>query len=153
MYSIKEPQNIDIVFPNDFCPDDDSKILDLPASYAWKKDRFIFVYPKPSNVFTRVLAIQQTVIVSEKFFEKGKDYAVICDVRNANQIDKETRDYYSSPEAAKDLFAFVFIVDSIFSQVIANFFINMKTTPIPVRMFNDVAKAENWLNELKVRKD
>jgi len=153
LYTIQKPQNINLVFPNDFKPDDETKILDLPSSYVWKKDSLIFVYPKPNTFLTRDFAIQQTVIVSELFFEKGNKYAIICDVRKSNPIDKETRDYYSSPEAAKDLFAFVFIVDSIFSQVIANFFINMKATPIPVRMFNDINKADNWLNELKIRID
>ncbi|GEM_PF-5771102 len=153
MYTIQKPQNINLVFPNDFKPGDETKVLDLPSSYIWKKDSFIFVYPKPNTVLTRDLAIQQTAIVSELFFEKENKYAIVCDVRKSNPIDKETRDYYSSPEAAKDLFAFVFIVDSIFSQVIANFFINMKTTPIPVRMFNDINKADNWLNELKIRND
>ena len=68
-------------------------------------------------------------------------------------MDNETRDFYSSEEASKDLFAFVFVVDSIFSQLIANFFVNLKTMPVPVRMFNKIIKAENWLNDLKIRQE
>jgi len=147
--SIHKPRNIDIVYPSDFKPDSFSSIIELPATIVWNKNNFIYVYPKPGMNLNKKLAIEQTKIVSNVFFKEGQSYAIICDVRKASQLDQETRDYYSSPEASKNLFAFVFIVDSIFSQLIANIFINMKTTPVPVRMFNGVDKANNWLNDLQ----
>ena len=153
MHLIKKPQNIDIVFPEDFCPDDNSDIIVLPATYVWKKNQLIYIYPKPNKIFDIELAKEQTRAVSDLFIVRGKKYALICDVRKAKQIDNETRGYYSSEEASKDLYAFVFIVDSIFSQLIANFFVNLKSMPIPVRMFNNFNKAQNWLNDLKVITD
>ena len=153
MYSIIEPQNIDLVFPIDFCPDDNTDIIELPATYVWKKNQLIYIFPKPNKIFNVELAKQQSRAVSDLFMIEGKKYALICDVRKAKQIDNETRDYYSSEEASKDLYAFVFVVDSIFSQLIANFFVNLKTMPIPVRMFNKISKAENWLNDLKIRQE
>ena len=153
MHLIKKPQNIDIVFPEDFYPDDNSDVIVLPATYVWKKNQLIYIYPKPNKIFDIKLAKEQTRAVSDLFIVRGKKYALICDVRKAKQIDNETRGYYSSEEASKDLYAFVFIVDSIFSQLIANFFVNLKSMPIPVRMFNNFNKAQNWLNDLKVRND
>ena len=153
MHLIKKPQNIDIVFPEDFYPDDNSDVIVLPATYVWKKNQLIYIYPKPNKIFDIKLAKEQTRAVSDLFIVRGKKYALICDVRKAKQIDNETRGYYSSEEASKDLYAFVFIVDSIFSQLIANFFVNLKSMPIPVRMFNNFNKAQNWLNDLKVITD
>jgi len=153
LHLIKKPQNIDIVFPEDFYPDDNSDVIVLPATYVWKKNQLIYIYPKPNKIFDIKLAKEQTRAVSDLFIVRGKKYALICDVRKAKQIDNETRGYYSSEEASKDLYAFVFIVDSIFSQLIANFFVNLKSMPIPVRMFNNFNKAQNWLNDLKVITD
>ena len=113
----------------------------------------IYVFSKPDKVFNVDLAKEQSRVVSDLFMVDGNKYALICDVRKAKQIDNKTRDFYSSEESSKDLFAFVFVVDSIFSQLIANFFVNLKTMPIPVRMFNKISKAEDWLNDLKIRQD
>ena len=153
LHLIKQPRNINIVFPEDFCPDENSDVIELPATYVWKKNQLIYIFPKPDKVFNVDLAKEQSRVVSDLFMLTGKKYALICDVRKAKQIDNETRDFYSSEEASKDLFAFVFVVDSIFSQLIANFFVNLKTMPIPVRMFNKISKAENWLNDLKISQD
>jgi len=143
--------DVETVFPKDCTPQIEDSVIELPATYVWKKNQFIYIYPKPNETFNVQLARDQSRAIRDLFFVKESKYALICDVRKAKQIDNETRDYYSSEEASKDLFAFVFIVDSIFSQIIANFFVNLKSMPIPVRMFNSPDKAEKWLNELKFR--
>lgn len=136
------------IFPLDYRPKIDTPVLDLESSFCWKEDNIIFIFPKIDKPFNKKIAVRQNLRVKKELMEMGKLYCMVCDVRNSEPIDKETREYYGSKEAGENLSAFIFIVDSAFSRVIANFFLNLKKATVPIKMFNKVSEAKKWSNKL-----
>lgn len=75
----------------------------------------------------------------------GARTSVLVDMRGVQSQSKEARAYFNAPEIAKDLSAVALLVSSPVSRVIANFFLGVRTQPVPTRMFDDEASARAWL--------
>lgn len=131
-------------FPKDFRPKNGVEVHELWCSYMWSEGHLVFIYPKPEIEHNVDAARKQTSLFHEKIVDKGKQYALICDTRNTNPIDKKCRDYYSSDIAAQNVSAFSFLVDSKFSMVIANFFLGLTTLKVKIKMFTSTSQAVSW---------
>ena len=68
-------------------------------------------------------------------------------------MDKEARDFLSSPAGNAGLRAGAIVLDSPFSIVLSNFFLTVNKPNIPARIFRETAAALAWLqpflNEFK----
>jgi len=131
-------------YPNDFMPDVGVEVHDLYGSYMWTKAHVVYILPKPGIEHTVALAKEQIKQFQAKVVENDKQYALICDIRQSDPIDKECRNYYLSDKATKNVVSFSFLVDSQFSMVMANFFIGLTTLKVKVKMFSSAPKAVNW---------
>ena len=131
-------------FPADFKPDRGVVVHDLSGSSMWAEGEMVYIYPKPGIKHDISIAKEQTKVFQQKIVEKGKQYALICDMRHINPIDKQCRDYYSSDGPAQNVSVFSFLVDSKFSMVIANFFLGMTTLKVKVKMFTSTSQAVSW---------
>jgi hypothetical protein len=130
---------------NDFEPPKKTEVYDLETTICWIHDGIFWVKTKKNKEHMVKHAREQLEIL-QKFAlgDNTQKFPIICDVRDGSPLKKAVRDFYSSPDSAKNSKQFAFIVQSSVSKVIANFFINQRTLPIPVKMFTDVKLAWQW---------
>ena len=133
-----------ISFPADFKPNNGAVVHELLGSSIWAEGDVVYIYPKPGIEHDISIAKEQTIVFQQEIVEQDKQYALICDIRHTNPIDKECRDYYSADGAAQNVSSFSFLVDSKFSMVMANFFIGLTTLKVKVKMFTSTSQAVSW---------
>jgi hypothetical protein len=93
------------------------------------------------------LAIAHDIVSSRLAFAKGKSYPTMIISHGIISMDRPAREYLSSASATKGLIATAIVVNSEFHRIVGNFFISVNRTPMPVRIFRDVARAEKWLQK------
>jgi hypothetical protein len=62
----------------------------------------------------------------------------------------EARDFLASEEACIDIIATALCVDSVLGDYNSSFFISINKPAIPIKIFNDEAKAKEWLEQFVV---
>lgn len=117
---------------------------ELHSSYMWTEDDLVYIYPKTGVTHNVTSAKEQTRLFQEQMVKNDRQYALICDIRHSDPIDKECRDYYVSDAATRNVGSFSFLVDSKFSMVMANFFIGLSSLKIKVKMFTSSSRAISW---------
>lgn len=80
-----------------------------------------------------------------------KKYFVIVDARAVFHSEADVRDYYASSEYAKYRYADAFIVKSLATRLMVNFYISFNKPSIPTKTFTDPEEATRWINELRQR--
>jgi len=130
---------------SDFEPPKKTEVHDLETTICWMHDGIFWAKTK-KNTEHRVEHAKEQIEILQLFATNNnvQMIPVICDVRNGSPLKKDVRDFYSSPIAAENIKQFAFIVESSVSKVIANFFVNKRKLPIPVKMFTDVKLALEW---------
>ena len=69
----------------------------------------------------------------------------LSDIRNLSQVNRETRTYGVSEEAASVVSASALLVGSPVSRMVGNFFLRVSRPPYPTQLFTSEAKAIEWL--------
>jgi hypothetical protein len=109
-------------------------------------DGIVIAYYK-GGVKINLEVAKEVVLFRHTYFE-GKDFPVlVCDAGMAS-VDKEARDYLSTPEAVKYMNAGALLVSSTFFATIANFFLKvnfMTKLLMPTKMFTNREEAIEWL--------
>lgn len=116
-------------------------IMTQSAKISLREDGIIQVVTLP-GVKSDLEDAKENVAVIAKF-AAGKRRPVLIDMRTSQGIDRETRAYYSSAEGVKSDTALALLVESLVTQVMANFFIGFNKPPVPTRLFTSEAVA--WL--------
>ena len=130
---------------NDLQPPETVKVHDLETTICWIHDGIFWVKLKKNEEHTVAHAKEQIAIVQNYTLNENLEkMPIICDVREGIPIKKDVRDFYNSPEAAKNSKQFAFIVQSAVSKVVANFFIQQRKLKLPVKMFTEVSLAHEW---------
>lgn len=62
-------------------------------------------------------------------------------------MDKPARDYLASAQGTEGLLACAIIVTSPFARLLGIYFMSVNKPPIPVKIFRDTSKAEQWLQQ------
>lgn len=130
---------------SEFEPPEKTEVHDLETTICWIHDGIFWVKTKKNNEHKIEHAKEQIEIL--QFFTRNNNVQkipIICDVREGSPLKKDVRDFYSSSQVAQTTKKFAFIVESSVSRVIANFFINKRKLPIPIKMFTDVKLALEW---------
>lgn len=76
---------------------------------------------------------------------EGKPYVVLFEIGNYALVSKEAREFGAKQELGELRKAMAIIVNSLSHRILANFFINVNKPPTPTKVFNDKAKALEWL--------
>ena len=95
-----------------------------------------------------VLDIDQARAATVAMNEVGRGIPrpLFVDFTNMKSQTKECRDYYSkNPEHIKTYSAIAILISNPLSRVFANFFIGLNKPLKPTRLFDDRAKAIEWL--------
>lgn len=97
------------------------------------------------------LKAAKTIVKNRKIIGGEKIRPLLVDGRAVTEMTKEARDYFGSEEGFDLLSASALLVKSPLSSFLANFFlkINLKNSPIPIKVFTDREKALKWLENYK----
>ena len=64
-------------------------------------------------------------------------------------LQKEAREYLASEEGVKGLIAAAYVMDNSFGSFIANFFVSVYKTKIPIKVFTKKEAALKWLEKFR----
>ena len=121
----------------------DAKVFDTKTGISWfDKDGILYSISKK----VPPLNIEETIQITEDFKKmlNGKKVCMLVDVTNSSESNKETRDY-AAQEFPKIVKAIAMVSKSAVGKVLANIFFRIKEQPYPVKMFNTVEEAKQWL--------
>ena len=119
--------------------------LDSPYIYLRIKNRILVgTYTKNLRIN---LAIAKAIVRTRISFTGNKKIPSLIISQGVVSIDKPAREYLSSADATKGLTAAAIVVSSAFSSFLGNFFLAVNKTNIPVKLFSDAVKAEQWLQQ------
>lgn len=77
----------------------------------------------------------------------NKPALMYVDLTNVNNVTKESRDYYASPEAVELLLATAVYTPSHLTRTLFTFFKYFNKPRLPIQYFSDKEKAFHWLNK------
>jgi hypothetical protein len=97
------------------------------------------------------IKIANDVLKSRTLFTTDKPRPMLLDGVRIKGIDKESRDFFSKPEASAGLTATAILVKSRLDKFFANFLIrvNISKASIPIRLFTAKQEALDWLEQYK----
>ncbi len=91
------------------------------------------------------LSIAREIVQSRLAFTENKIFPALIYNQGVISMDKEARQFLSSPEGIKGLKAAAIILDSPFGSFLGNFFLSVNKTSMPVRIFSKTGSASKWL--------
>lgn len=118
-------------------------------AYLWRRGDVITAEVK-ENVEVSVESMNE--LLQEAVRLAGfKKYFVIVDVRAGFHSEADVRDYYADNDYSKYRYADAFIVKSLATRLMVNFYISFNKPSVPAKTFTDPAEAKRWINELRQR--
>ncbi|HXP52637.1 MAG TPA: STAS/SEC14 domain-containing protein [Bacteroidia bacterium] len=126
-------------------PPTDVEVFDSKTGVSWfDKDGILYSISKK----VPALSMEETTKLTEEFKQmlKGKKVCMLVDVTNSSESNKEARDY-AAQELPKVVRAVAMVSKSAVGKMLANIFFKIKEQPYPVKMFNTVEEARQWLKQ------
>lgn len=74
---------------------------------------------------------------------------VLVEVKNVISVRKDAKKYYNLPDSYQNLSAIAMLIDNYIAKTIGNIVFKLHNNPVPTELFNDRAKAINWLEKYK----
>jgi hypothetical protein len=130
--------------------------IPVPGSNKWEtsfalaeiKDGILFItYKKGISVY---LEDAKEMIRNRLLFTGNISYPMLVQDDGISFIAKDARDYMSK-EGTEGLVAGAFLLKSVYSTFLINFYLSVTRPRIPNRMFTDRAKALEWLEQYKAK--
>ncbi|HTB07671.1 MAG TPA: hypothetical protein VK806_12030 [Bacteroidia bacterium] len=129
----------------------------IPGSNKWEtpfalveiKDGIYFCTYKKGVSIT--LEDAKYLIKNRKIFTQNVAYPMLILDDGISFIAKEARDYMSK-EGTEDVLAGAFVLKSVYSTFLINFYLSVTRPKVPNKMFTDPAKALEWLVQFKPKK-
>lgn len=121
------------------------KELETPYVHFKMRDKLLIAtFKKGLKIY---LDIAKEIVSDRLSFTEGKTTVAMVYNQGVVSLDKNARDFFSSPEGNKNLKAGAIMLDSSFTAVLANFFLSVNKPNIPARLFTDSDKAIQWLKK------
>lgn len=118
-------------------------VLELKSYYTWMgKDNIARTCVKDGAEIVLEDAKENSVAVCS--LEGPENFALIVDTRKIKSITKEARDHFSLNGRESRVIAFAILIESPLSRIIGNFFMGLNKPRVPVKLFNQEAKAVEW---------
>lgn len=119
--------------------------IDTPfVLYEIRDNILIATYKKGVKID---LDIARKIVSDRRTVMGNKSMPVMVLNQGVISMDKEARDYLSSPDANKGLIAGAIISDSVFTSILSNFFLSVSKPNIPAKMFTSQEQAMKWLQK------
>lgn len=114
----------------------------------WTEDGILYhVYGEDAEIN---ITIAQHITKNRIKISEGKSWPLLTDARNLRSIDKEARDYWSTPgEGMQFLLAGALVINNPILKLLGNAFTRINRPPRPFRLFTDYNSAKAWLEYYK----
>jgi len=93
------------------------------------------------------LEAARDIVRTRKAFTENIPMPALIISKGLVSIDQPARKYLASAEATEGLVATAIVVNSVFTSFLTNFFLSVNKTTMPVKIFSNVARAEQWLQQ------
>jgi hypothetical protein len=122
----------------------------LDTSYAEFKiqDGVLCMSYKKGLMITQKIA--REIVETRLNFSNHEYFPLLIIDQGIIGMDKSARDHLSSKEGTSKITASALVLNTVYSRVLGNFFIKLTRPTIPVRIFNDKAKAMEWLQAYRM---
>jgi hypothetical protein len=90
-------------------------------------------------------AAMKCVELRTEFIKNDVEYPFCIDARKLKTVTKDARDYFASEKSVQGSKAAAIVFDSIFSRMVANFFLHFNKPKVPIKLFNKMEDAITWL--------
>jgi hypothetical protein len=90
------------------------------------------------------LDVAKFCVESRIFFTKGKNYAILVDMRGIKSTTREAR-HYLATIGATCVKAAALITGSPWNRTLGNIFLTIDKPPVPLKLFTEKEKALEWL--------
>ena len=129
--------------------DDSSEIFENDVMRLEWKEGILHGWYKKGNV---TLDIAKRIVSDRRKFTKNQPVKMIVKQSGLRGIERDARQYLSSPQGIEGVLAGAIIVNSAFETHLANFFLNITVIrpKIPTKLFRTEQEALKWLNNLEV---
>jgi len=97
------------------------------------------------------MTIAKEIVTSRLEFCKHENYPVLMDYDKFKYADKEVR-VYMNTEGLKGIKAGAFLTSSLTVKTFFNFYLSVSKPPVPAKVFNEKAKALQWLAQFAEKK-
>ena len=77
----------------------------------------------------------------------------IADISVVKRVPRETREFFSSPPAGRDLAALAIVINNPVTRTIGNFFLKFHQPEYPCKMFTDIDEATGWIGQFIQRQE
>ncbi len=124
----------------------EKKILNSKFVIFELENEILFANIKSKLKIDKNIAIE--IVKTRMGFTEGKSYPQLIQDMGVISIDREAREYFSS-EGIMGITAGAFLLNSVFSKFLGNFYLKITRPPIPTKIFTDKAKALEWLGKFK----
>lgn len=118
---------------------------DTPYVYYELDDQVLFATYKKGLRINGAIARQ--IVQDRLAFTGNKPVVALVYNLGVISMDKEARDFLSSPSGNKGLIAGAIVLDSVFSITLSNFFLSVNRPNIPSKIFRDTKDALKWLQQ------
>lgn len=117
-------------------------------SYLWLDDDGILIaVNKPKALDTLNDALEKIAIVEQ--LSNGVPRPLLVDATETKSVAREAREAYAQAGTDGKVKALAVVTGSVFSSIIANFFLNFHKPSIPVKLFNSRKPAKEWLMQYR----
>ena len=89
----------------------------------------------------------KAVVRERLFFQNDKNYPHLMHI-NVIDSTREAREFMKK-EGIEGITAGAFVIESIFTKSIINFFLSVSKPQVPTKMFTDRDSAYKWLHQFK----
>lgn len=122
------------------------EVFETKTGKIWQMDNdtLIFETMPGANILLED-SIEHIEIASK--ITKSKKWVMLVDMREVNSVTKEARTYYSDQNVIEGRVAIALLIESYFSQIVANFFIAYSKPDYPIKLFVSKEKAIEWLKD------
>ena len=124
----------------------ENNVLEAAKFFTWMDENGIVkTRVKPSCDIHLEDAIENSKLVNSfELKQNQKGYPLIVDLRELKSITKEARKYFAMKNRETKVIAIAMVVESSFSRMVANFYLGINKPNVPVKLFNEDWKAEEW---------
>lgn len=119
--------------------------FDTPYVYYEVKDQLLIAKYKKGIRIT--VDIAKKIVQERLALTGGRTMVVLVLNMGVASMDKEARDFFSSPAGNAGLAAGAIVIDSTFTAILGNFFLTVNKPNIPARMFTKESQAIQWLQK------
>lgn len=121
-----------------------SEVIETRNARVWLGDDGIVRNEQKPGAEETLDDAKETIAATWKV-SKGKKRPLLVNIVAQKSVSKEARDYYSGDEVANYIEATAIIVGFPVSRVLGGYFIRLRTSNLPIKLFTSEVDAIEWL--------